>query len=270
MEKGSCADQQTDGDEDGRGDDRMRRRPGEHEPRAGDERQRADAPIDGLFTAGWAERVQCPSGHHCREPDEGQQREEDPAPTERRRDRGADRGPDEAGKHPCARQHREHPGLQVAWIRTADRDVRDRRDRARADSLYRARDDEHDHAGCETTPEEPDREQHESDDERAGGTFAVGVVARGHHSDEAAEEERAEDPSEEADVVEVVFDDFEDGRDREPLEPDERDREDETDGERARSRGDQTLPEVVGGPISPAAPPSIGTSTSLQKGPRTA
>ena len=136
-----------------------------------------------------------------------------------------------------------------------------------ADALHRARDDQHEHVRREPAREEPGREQTEADEKRPRRTLPVGVVPRGDHAEETAEEERAEYPTGETDVVQIVVDHLDDRRDRETLEADERHREDEPERERAPTRS----PHSVGGRARASArahrapPPSICTSTGLLK-----
>ena len=62
--------------------------------------------------------------------------------------------------------------------------------------------------------------------------------------EQAAEEERAEHPTQKTDVVEVVLDDLQDRGDRETLETDKGDREDEADRKRAPARSPHTVRSV--------------------------
>src|SRR5207244_9293679 len=84
--------------------------------------------------------------------------------------------------------------------------------------------------------------------------------------EEHAPEARAEQPTREADVPEVVVDDLEDRSDGESLEADERDRKDEPEGQRPSPRRPHAVGRGSSSHVAHRAPaPPICTSSPLLK-----
>lgn len=122
------------------------------------------------------------------------------------RDEACNGGAHEGWQHESAGEGRQHPGPQAIRVLCADDGV-DAGDQGTATQiLQESTADEHRHVGRESADEQPRAEQQQRDKERFCRTTPVGLLTRGHGSDDLCQQEGTEDPTIQPDAVEIAGD----------------------------------------------------------------
>ena len=120
---------------------------------------------------------------------------EDPAPRELVGDEPADDRPDHARNPPHAAEERLHPRALLDRVDVADDCHPERHERARAESLHRAEDDELRHRRCHPREHRADEEDRDAELEEETSAVEVGELAPDRHGDGRGDEVGREDPA---------------------------------------------------------------------------